>query len=277
LTHSLNYSGAAKTPSADIIIGDSAVDTDIDDLKIYNRALSSQEVQDIYNNTTSGNLKAYYKFDEGSGTTTADSSGNGYDGTINGATWVTGKIGDGLSFDGFGNNVTIPLMNYDEISISAWFYKSVNDTTNADAIFGGWKWNSDAQLQEGYDLRFYQASPDTLQFVLVTQDVSGSKTMKIARYNLVNSVSIWYHVAGTYNKTSGEQKLYADGQLVDTQTHPADNTIVPLTFYSDMRIGYSRVNNGYFNGTIDDVRLYNHTLSDQEILDLFNGGTSVGQ
>ncbi|MFN3533345.1 MAG: LamG-like jellyroll fold domain-containing protein [Candidatus Brocadia sp.] len=37
-----------------------------------------------------------------------------------------------------------------------------------------------------------------------------------------------------------------------------------------MRIGYSAVNSGYFNGVIDDVRLYNRVLSEQEVQDLYN-------
>ena len=108
------------------------------------------------------------------------------------------------------------------------------NTTNTDAIFGGWKWNSNVQLQEGFDFRFYQKTPDTLDFVLVTKDGSGNRTVKNARYNLSSSVGAWYHAACTYNKTTGAQKLYVNGQLVVTQTHPAGNTIVPLTYYSDI-------------------------------------------
>lgn len=52
--------------------------------------------------------------------------------------------------------------------------------------------------------------------------------------------------------------------------HPAGNTIVPLTSYTDMRMGHSLVNAGYFNGILDDVRLYKQALSDQEALDLYN-------
>ena len=222
-------------------------------------------------NINSNGLMAYYAFDEGNGTIANDSSNNNNDGTINGASSTTGKYGSGLDFDGTDDYVSIPLMNSDEISISAWFYKNANDTTNADAIFSAYRWNRDIQVNEGFDLRFYQVTPDTLDFILTTQDGSGNKTRKAAKKKLVNSVGAWYHAACTYNKTSGEQKLYVDGQLVNTQTHPAGNIVVPLTYYSDMRIGYSRVNNGYFNGTIDDIRLYNRALSDQEIQDLYSG------
>lgn len=220
--------------------------------------------------TTSSNLKALYSFDEGVGTIVNDSSGSKNDGTINGATWTTGKIGGGLSFDGIDDSVSVPRMNYKEVSISAWFYKNANDTTYADAIFGAYKWNLNSQYRQGFDLRFYQGAPDTLTFVLVTKNGDGTTTTRIARKDLGNSVGKWYHAVGTYNTMKGEQKLYVNGLLVATQTHPVGNTIVPLTSYPDMRVGYSRVNKGYFSGIIDDVRLYNRALSSQEIQNLYN-------
>lgn len=139
-----------------------------------------------------------------------------------------------------------------------------------DAVLGGYRWNSDAQLREGFDVRFYKITPDRLEFVLITQDGSGNRTQKVAVKDLVNSVGSWYHVAGTYNKATGEQKLYVNGQLVNTRIHPAGNTVVPLTWYSDMRIGHSMNGNGYFNGKIDGVKIYNRVLTDQEVQDLYN-------
>ncbi|MBV6518232.1 MAG: hypothetical protein DCC43_07945 [Candidatus Brocadia sp.] len=218
-------------------------------------------------------LQAYYTFDEGNGTVVNDSSGNGNNGTITGATWTTGKSGGGLSFDGNNDSVTVPRMNNDEVSVCAWFYKNANDTTRHDAIFSGLRASLNTQLREGFELRFPASAPDRIEFVLVTQDGSGNKSTRIAQGDLVHSVGNWYHVAGTYNKTSGEQKLYVNGGLVHTLLHGAGNTIVPLTLYSDMRIGYSRVNNGYFRGAVDEVRLYSRALTNQEILDLFNSPT----
>ncbi|MCE7868671.1 MAG: LamG domain-containing protein, partial [Candidatus Brocadia sp. AMX2] len=117
--------------------------------------------------------------------------------------------------------------------------------------------------------RFNKTTPNKLQFILVTQDGSGNKTQKTAIKDLANSVGSWYHVAGTYNKATGEQKLYVNGQLVNTQYHPAGNTVMPSTQYPDMKIGGSG-NNGYFKGKIDDVRLYNQPLTSQEVQDLYN-------
>ncbi|KXK25427.1 MAG: hypothetical protein UZ01_03358 [Candidatus Brocadia sinica] len=263
-----------STSYADMRIGYSRVNNGyfngkIDEVYFYNKPLSDQEVQDLYNAVSDG-MQSRYTFDEGSGLVATDSSGNGNDGAIVGATWTTGKNGKALNFDGINDFVSVPRTNQDEISIAAWFYKTVNDKKAVDAILGAWKWNSDVQLQEGFDVRFYNTTPDRLEFILVTQDGNGKKTQKTAVKDLSNSVGKWYHVAGTYNKTTGEQRLYVGGLLVDTKFHPAGNTIVPSTSYADMRIGYSRVNNGYFNGKIDEVRLYNKPLSDQEVQDLYN-------
>ena len=134
-------------------------------------------------------------------------------------------------------------MNYDEISVSAWFYKNANDTTNADAIFGGYRWNSSVSLQEGLNIRFYQLSPNRLDFILVTKDTSGNRISKTVSKTFTDSTGAWHHLTATYDKASGQQKLSMwIGLLAATQTHIAGNTIVPLTkdsTYTDMRLGYS--------------------------------------
>ncbi|MFO0793482.1 MAG: LamG-like jellyroll fold domain-containing protein, partial [Candidatus Brocadiaceae bacterium] len=202
-----------------------------------------------------------------------DVSGKGNHGTIAGAEWTTAKIGGGLKFDGTSHYVSVPRVNLDELSISGWFYKNAKDTTNADAVFSAFNKGATAQAQEGYEIRFMPSDPETIEFMLITQNADGTLTSKIARNNLTNSVGKWYHVAGVYCKSTGEQKLYVNGQQVSTLVHSPGNTVVPLTSYSDMRIGYSRVSTGYFNGSIDDIRIYNGVLSDQEILDLYNSAT----
>lgn len=53
------------------------------------------------------------------------------------------KKGRRLDFDGIDDYVSIPLINHDEISVAAWFYKYINDPKTADAIFGGWRWDAD--------------------------------------------------------------------------------------------------------------------------------------
>lgn len=77
-------------------------------------------------------------------------------------------------------------------------------------------------------------------------------------------------MAGTYEMATGNQRLYVNGKLVKTTRHPAGNTIVPLTKYPEMKIGNSGAM-GYFNGKIDEVCLYNRTLSDEEVQEIYEG------
>ena len=222
--------------------------------------------------TQSPDLEAQYAFDEGTGTTAKDSSGNNRNGAITKATWTTGKIGGALNFNGTNNYVSVQPLNYDEISVSAWFYRNSVDTAAPDTIFGGWSWSK----KEGYGLYFnqYGGSRNTIQFILHTQTSARVKTQKYVTKDLIASTGKWYHVAGTYDKTTGKQRLYVNGQHVATQTHPAGNTIVPYTERSDMAIGALTSNYGHMDGKIDEVRAYKRALSAEEVLSLFNNATT---
>ncbi|RIK02907.1 MAG: hypothetical protein DCC43_01595 [Candidatus Brocadia sp.] len=105
-----------------------------------------------------------------------------------------------------------------------------------------------------------------------TQNATGFRVQRSAHYDFVNSAGSWHHVVGTYDKTTGDQKLYVDGQLVHTVRHPAGNTIVPLTYFPDMKIGQSGplTRNAYFNGVIDEIRIFNRPLSGDEVLAIYN-------
>src|SRR4029453_19442437 len=69
---------------------------------------ASAETSASFNVTPTG-LVAYWKFDEGSGTTVSDSSANGNTGTlVNGPLWTAGRVGNALFFDGIDDNITVP-------------------------------------------------------------------------------------------------------------------------------------------------------------------------
>ena len=83
---------------------------------------SLTDSQDVTIIVGESSLIGYWKFNEGSGTTVEDSSGNGNDGTINGdATWTTGKNGGGLDFDGLDDYVDVGDIDLtDAFTIAAW-------------------------------------------------------------------------------------------------------------------------------------------------------------
>ena len=64
-------------------------------------------------------LEAWWKFDDGSGTIAADSSGNGLDGTLEGGPqWVAGQLGDALQFNGSGSRVVAPNIPFNSRSFT---------------------------------------------------------------------------------------------------------------------------------------------------------------
>ena len=83
----------------------------LDDVRIYNRALSPAEVRQLY--SFAPNPVAYFDFEEGTGGTVNDRSGNANTGTLNdGPTWTTGKFGKGVKLDGTNDDISVPDFSY---------------------------------------------------------------------------------------------------------------------------------------------------------------------
>jgi len=103
----------------------------IDEVRVYNRALSGAEIQALYKSgaakfapPTNKGLVGYWSMNEGTGTVAGDGSGNGNRGTLTGGpTWVDGKRGKALNFDGtndYVDSVDGASLNLQSVSMSAW-------------------------------------------------------------------------------------------------------------------------------------------------------------
>jgi len=199
-------------------------------------------------------LKAYWKFDENTGTTASDSSGNGNNGTLSlsGATWTAGKIGNALSFDGIngyvntGNGASLNI-NGNQITIEAWVYtKSLSENYIISKFDGD-------TVTSGYNLLLTSSN---IYFRL------GSGT---TGYQFVTahgmSTNNWYHLVAVYDGTS--MKIYKNGTVLSGSTS-FSGTIGTNSL--NVNIG-QRVDDSYrWNGYIDDFRIYNRALSASEIL-----------
>ncbi|MFH0949295.1 MAG: LamG domain-containing protein, partial [Candidatus Aenigmatarchaeota archaeon] len=214
----------------------------------------------------------YWKFDETSGTTSGDSSGNGndgrYDGKIfndgnilGGAGRTTGKYGYGMSFDGVDDFINITgLKNrqFSNITVSAWINAK---SWNTGGIISQWGTSG-----VGYAafLLGYDGGVDQLKFA--TYGPSGEKST-VTGYTTTDK---WVFVTGQFNGT--HCLIYLDGQLKGSAFCDAPQISIeyPVTIGKD-----PPALNGQFDGTIDEVRIYNRALSQQEIQEDMNSAYPV--
>lgn len=203
-------------------------------------------------------LVAHYKFDDSPGSTAADSSGNGHTGTLMNMTspgcWVSGKYGTCLSFDGSNDYVQIPdhnQLDVSNITLSAWIKGTIlSDLRIIDKTTVG--------FSDGYNMDNH-----TGYIRLIGNDNAYSSTAL--------TTGVWVHVAATFDGTT--TRFYKDGVLDGTSLLI---TALPVNTLP-LRIGAGSTGSNNFSGLIDDVRIYDRALSQDEIQAVMRGGTFFGE
>jgi len=255
-----------------------AINTDIDEVKIYNYARTPAQIAWDYNH---GAPLAWYRFDECSETAVnnaAPAAGigadSGNDGTlIIGATgtnttvgtcttsgaWydgATGKINSAMDFDGTddyvgtSNNIFSQSTFTGGITMSAWV-KPASISSSALMV-----------SIEGVYYLAIDSTTSKLAFEVAGGSVSGDSTT-------IANAGTWVHVVGTYDGTNS--RIYVNGVLENTyaQTrYDIDTLNRPTT------IGQQSTGSYWFNGLIDDVRIYNYALTAKQVDSLYNNGTA---
>jgi hypothetical protein len=195
---------------------------------------------------------AAYSFNEGAGGTLTDRTGLGHTGTVSGATWTTqGRFGGALSFDGVNDWVTIADANDLDITtgltVEAWVYPTaLGATTWREVVIkerpGGEVFNLYANGDAGRPMIYVApaAQPDP------PQGAGGASQL---------AVNTWTHLAATYDGTT--LRLYVNGTQVGTQAVAGPL----LTSSGVLRLGGNGVWGEFFQGRIDEVRLYNRALT----------------
>ena len=197
-------------------------------------------------------LVGYWNFDEGDGTAVKDSSKCGHDGAVSGAKWVKGAVGNALKFNGVTDfaNMRCPGSGVIDkaVSVEAWI-QSAGNNVNANLVFAG---------------------PESLDFGIWIQGgrfFAGIWNSDGAQCSVVSPGSPtpgqWYHVAMTCDFNADKTvKLYIDGKL--SCSSAAVGTAI-RSAHTSIDIGGRTPNSSYFNGIIDDVKIYNRALSEEEI------------
>ncbi len=200
-------------------------------------------------------LVASYSFNENSGSTVADSSGNGNNGSLANTAWdANGKFGSALSFNGSNSMVTVADSNSLDLTggmtLEAW----VKPTTLT-------SWRT-IILKEKPSLA-YALYANTGPNNKPSAEMYGTSALTGPAQLPVN---VWSHVSATYDGTT--LNLYINGTLVSSK---ATTITIPVSS-NPLRIGGNTIWGEYFNGLIDEVRIYNRALLPSEIQSDMNSG-----
>jgi hypothetical protein len=196
-------------------------------------------------------LVAAYSFNEGTGTTVADASGNGNTGTISGATWTTaGKYGGALVFNGTNARVTIP----DSASLHLTTGMTLEAWVNPSVVTGLWR----DVIYKGNDNYFLEAT-NGHSGSAPAAGVSFGSTHVITYGSVALTANTWTHLAVTYDGAT--LRLYVNG----VQASSLAQTGTILTSSNPLSIGGDTFYGQYFQGMIDEVRVYNVALTAAQI------------
>jgi hypothetical protein len=205
-------------------------------------------------------LVAWWRFEEGSGTAVADSSGQGNNGVIRhptGADWTGGHPGTALACAGTNWLGTATSASYDRITtltMAAWVLWNGPSATSAQTVIG-------RQTGPGFDNAFWLGLRDDIpRFVIDNLSVEALSTPMV--------IGRWTHLAGTFDGAS--LVLYVDGReaarISTTRTIPASTSGV--TVGADLNGADPNVGDRFFRGRVDEALLYRRALSAAEIATL---------
>jgi len=252
----------------------------IDDVRIYNYALSAEEVSELYNSAKTNYTQApsrtglvgWWDIDAKSinGTNVYDKSGNGshavYSGGSGSPTSTIGKVGQAISFqNNASSNGGLTVTNFsspDQFTFGLWVKKDGTMAKISYIIDN----EGIGALNPGFGLLI---NPTTTYPVIYYDDGTVQRAVQNTTLNILDNQ--WHFVVGTKN-LSDTVTLYVDG------VYKASTTVATGDVSSNdgLVIGWSGLASGSgFDGSIDDVRIYNYALSAQEVAGLYNATKKI--
>jgi hypothetical protein len=246
----------------------------IDQFQLYNYARTPTQIAWDYNQ---GKPIGWWKMDECQGGNANDSSGNSNTGTItigatgsqtaigtcttSGTAWyngVTGKYNSSLNFDGTDDYIYTadsPSLDMGIMTISAWI-KTGTSTTQ--------------YISERNNATYYFATGVTSQKLCMYLNTV-SNNWDCSTKSVTDGS--WHHVVSTWDGTN--KKLYIDG-LLDGTFGGAGGNIANAAVGINIGVRITGgTPSGYFNGQIDDVRIFNYALTPQQVKTVYNSGASI--
>ncbi len=317
LATTYDYSKTIKSDTYNLTIGSDSNGAQrftgtIDEVKIYNYALTADEVKLDYNKGSSlqlgaaGNNSSYaqgaanqeycipgdtstcsapvgrWDFEEGSGTAVNDTSGNANTGTWNGtgSRWTSGKVGKGGKFNGSSDYVSTQSKTYGPaLTIEAWIkpnaigaYQSIfNVCDDPDSNCNGGNYKLIELRIDNNEAVTAMFAHDSQLVRRVSATTSSSGLFK---------AGTWYHIAATFDTSTNAEKIYINGV---SQTLTTDNvgsgagSFSAAPFIGTLNNVYGGAAGAqYFNGLIDQLRVFDYVRTPAQIAYDYNRGGPVG-
>lgn len=211
---------------------------------------------------STGGPGGWWKLDETSGTTAADSASNPHNMTATGGvTWSGGAVTLNGS-NGSLYTTTPALVGTASFTVSAWIKRAAG---------GNSEYCKHAVTEDGNQASiFWLSTCGTLwEFGRPTADTVNATS---AYVNAPLTYDVWTHLVGVYDNAAGTLKLYKDGVLQGSVAAPAPTG---AAVNGSLRIGLGKYNNnpyGYFNGSIDNVQFYQRAIAASDVSTLYGGG-----
>jgi hypothetical protein len=204
---------------------------------------------------------AVYKFDETSGSLAKDSSDSGNDATVKGTVaWAAGKTGNAVSLNGKDSYVQLPtgiVSRAQQLTVSGWV--KANSLSDYVRIF---------DFGSGTNEYMFLTPKDGDQMLFAITNQGNGQGQEQTIEGPVLPTGVWKHVAVTLSGSTGI--LYVDGKEVGRNTSLTLNP-TSLGKTKNNFIGKSQYPDPYFNGLVDEFRIYSRALNASEVAGLASG------
>jgi len=256
--------GSANNPS------DWHIDTGFSDVLNFTGPFGSVDTFAAYNSNVESPV-GYWKFEEGQGEIAGDSSGNDHNGTVYGGNWTNGISGKALEFDGRDDYVEVSdssQLNPSLITVEAWVnLKGFSTDPNPVSMI----------ISHGIHDQspgFYGLYSAAFAHIFIFQIAEAASQGFYYTYGTtVPSLGVWYHVAGTYDGST--MRIYVNGVLegetVANVVRTNNTNNMGFHVGSLLLPGWEY----WFNGTIDEVKIYDYARTPEEIRNDYYMGTKM--
>ena len=225
-------------------------------------------------------LVGHWKFDEPSGTNASDSSGNGYDATLFNAgtgssSWVEGKVNGGILLDGTNDYLAIKTLNYNQagqipaVTVAAWVKTNKSNQGIIISYDRSEYWRFSVGGESNNGKTFFSTKGST------NGDTYGQTVV---------SDNAWHLVVASYDSSTSLKKFYVDGVADGSSSVHGNRALGSGTSRFGIigavneDVAFNQMDNGtrnhFFQGTLDEIRLYDRALTDAEVAYLYSSATT---